>query len=134
MLKKLKLIIMAEIVSEEIRPASPISVMASIQIKFGDIISMEDFNTYTEQGFLYLKNRENNPYTSINSGIALSEFLSYNEDNTQRLIQLFCLALTLLCHTKDKLENMQTNDGTSVYDAIIEKTFNTLGEKLERIS
>ena len=125
---------MAEIVSQESPPSSPTSVMSSIQIKFGDIISVENFNTNTEQGFLYLKNRENNPYTSINSGIALSEFLSYNEDNIERLIQLFCLAVTLLCQTKDKLENMQTNDGRSVYDAIIEKTFDTLGEKLELIT
>ena len=125
---------MAEIVSQESPPSSPTSVMSSIQIKFGDIISLENFNTNTEQGFLYLKNRENNPYTSINSGIALSEFLSYNEDNIERLIQLFCLAVTLLCQTKDKLENMQTNDGRSVYDAIIEKTFDTLGEKLELIT
>lgn len=125
---------MAEIVSQESPPSSPTSVMSSIQIKFGDIISLENFNTNTEQGFLYLKNRENNPYTSINSGIALSEFLSYNEDNIERLIQLFCLAVTLLCDTKDKLENMQTNDGRSVYDAIIEKTFDTLGEKLELIT
>lgn len=125
---------MAEIVSQESPPSSPTSVMSSIQIKFGDIITLENFNTNTEQGFLYLKNRENNPYTSINSGIALSEFLSYNEDNIERLIQLFCLAVTLLCDTKDKLENMQTNDGISVYDAIIEKTFDTLGEKLELIT
>ncbi len=125
---------MAEIVSQESPPSSPTSVMSSIQIKFGDIITLENFNTNTEQGFLYLKNRENNPYTSINSGIALSEFLSYNEDNIERLIQLFCLAVTLLCDTKDKLENMQTNDGRSVYDAIIEKTFDTLGEKLELIT
>ena len=125
---------MAEIVSQESPPSSPTSVMSSIEIKFGDIISLENFKTNTEQGFLYLKNRENNPYTSINSGIALSEFLSYNEDNIERLIQLFCLAVTLLCQTKDKLENMQTNDGRSLYDAIIEKTFNTLGEKLELIT
>mgnify|MGYP001439824561 CR=1 FL=1 len=125
---------MAEIVSQESPPSSPTSVMSSIEIKFGDIISLENFNANTEQGFLYLKNRENNPYTSINSGIALSEFLSYNEDNIERLIQLFCLAVTLLCQTKDKLENIQTNDGRSVYDAIIEKTFDTLGEKLELIT
>ena len=126
--------IMAEIVSQESPPSSPTSVMSSIQIKFGNIITLENFNTNTEQGFLYLKNRENNPYTSINSGIALSEFLSYNEDNIERLIQLFCLAVTLLCHTKNKIEHMQTNDGRSLYDVIIEKTFNTLDEKLELIT
>ena len=122
---------MAQNVSQENSLSSPTSVMSSINIKFGDIINLENFNIITQQGFLYLKNRENNPYTSINAGIALSEFISYNEDNIDRLIQLFCLALTLLCQTKNKLENMQTNDGRTVYDAIIEQTFNTLDEKLE---
>jgi|MDSV01.1.fsa_nt_gb hypothetical protein len=122
---------MTQNVSQENSLSSPTSVMSSINIKFGDIINLENFNIITQQGFLYLKNRENNPYTSINAGIALSEFISYNEDNIDRLIQLFCLALTLLCQTKNKLENMQTNDGRTVYDAIIEQTFNTLDEKLE---
>lgn len=95
--------------------------------------NLEQFRTLTNKGFLYLIQGEktNNHSNKINSGIAISEFLNYKENDKQILLQLFCLTITLLNRSKDEINKIGKKDEKeTLYDKLVDGLIVKLKEKL----
>lgn len=117
------------------RPVSPTSIMNfadEAQQEIENTIPVTNFRETARIGFDYIQQKLNK--THINTGEVLLELFSFNvhdpEQDNDLLFPIFCVAIILLRHSQETLENIQPG----VYKSLVNYTVNQFEIKSQEIS